>query len=84
MISQYKEKAVDVMIAVDMSVMAFSGEYDSAYLLSADGDFTPAVEFVKKIGRRVYAVSPAQCAALAQATTYIRLRPEWFNDCVII
>ncbi len=82
-VSQFKEKAVDVMIAVDMSAMAFNGEYDAAYLLSADGDFTPVVEFVRRIGKRVYAASPAQCAALAQATTYIRLRREWFDDCGI-
>lgn len=82
-ISQFKEKAVDVMIAVDMSVMAFNDQYDAAYLLSADGDFTPVVEFVKRIGKKVYAASPAQCAALAQMTTYIRLRPDWFDDCLI-
>jgi len=82
-ISQFKEKAVDVMIAVDMSVMALNNDYDAAYLLSADGDFTPAVELVKRMGKQVYAASPTQCAALAQATTYIRLRPDWFQDCLL-
>ena len=47
------EKAVDVQIAVDMIAMAQRGEYDAAYLLSADGDFTPAVEEVLNIGRKV-------------------------------
>jgi uncharacterized LabA/DUF88 family protein len=50
--SKYKniawvEKAVDVQIAIDMVVMAARDEYDAAYLLSADGDFTGAVEFVR-------------------------------------
>ncbi len=93
-ISQYKEKAVDVMLAVDMVTMAHDDQYDAAYLLSADGDFTPAVEFVQRTGKMVYAASPAQCAALAQAlgyidssgeekSRYIRLKPEWFGDCTI-
>ena len=37
------EKAVDVMLAVDLVVMAERDEFDAAYVLSADGDFTPAV-----------------------------------------
>jgi len=38
------EKAVDVMLAVDLVVMAERDEYDAAYILSADGDYTPARE----------------------------------------
>jgi uncharacterized LabA/DUF88 family protein len=41
------EKAVDVKIAIDMVVMAERDEYDTAYLLSADGDLTPAVGAVR-------------------------------------
>ena len=33
------EKAVDVMLAVDLVVMAERDDFDDAYLLSADGDF---------------------------------------------
>ena len=32
------------MIATDMISMAYDNEYDVAYLLSADGDYTPAVK----------------------------------------
>jgi len=76
------EKAVDVKLAVDMVVMAERGEYDTAYLLTADGDFTPAVEAVRQLGKRVYAASPAKGAQLAQAVnTYIPLNKAWFSDC---
>ena len=34
------------MLATDMVAMACRKEYDAAYLLSADGDYTHAVEFV--------------------------------------
>ncbi|HBK56921.1 MAG TPA: hypothetical protein DDZ76_11665 [Xanthomonadales bacterium] len=76
------EKAVDVMLAVDMVVMAERDEYDAAYLLSADGDFTPAVRAVRGRGKKVYAVSPAVGAQLAAAAnSFIRLKEEWFEDC---
>jgi uncharacterized LabA/DUF88 family protein len=76
------EKAVDVMLAVDMVVMAERDQYDAAYLLSADGDFTPAVAAVRAHGKKVYGVSPAHGAQLAAAVdTFINLKREWFNDC---
>lgn len=76
------EKAVDVMIAVDMVVMAERDRFDSAYLLSADGDFTPAVSAVRDLGKRVYAVSGGPGAQLASAVNaFIRVDPEWLSDC---
>ncbi|HEX4956168.1 MAG TPA: NYN domain-containing protein [Thermoanaerobaculia bacterium] len=76
------EKAVDVMLAVDMVVMAERDAYDSAYLLSADGDFTPAIEAVRSHGTKVYVASTAHGAQLARAaSTFIRLGRERFTDC---
>ena len=76
------EKAVDVMIAVDMVELAMRNKYDAAYLLSADGDFTPAVEAVRRIGKKVYVASPARGQRLAAvATCFIPLQPAWFDDC---
>jgi uncharacterized LabA/DUF88 family protein len=76
------EKAVDVLIAMDLVTMAERGELDTAYLLSADGDLTPAVEAARRAGRKLFVVSPAYGAKLAAvANAYIRLRPDWFADC---
>jgi hypothetical protein len=76
------EKAVDVMLAVDMVVMAERDEFDAAYLLSADGDFTPAVSAVKAHGKKVYAVSPEYGAQLAAVVdSFIRPTRDWFDDC---
>lgn len=81
-ISEMKEKAADVFLAVDLCTLATADEYDSAYLLSADGDFTPAVEFARKAGKKVYVASPASCFALSQAAnSYIQLPKDWFKDC---
>ena len=78
----YVEKAVDVMLAVDMVVMAERDEYDAAYLLSADGDYTPAVKAVRSHSRKVYAASPIPGAQLAAAVdSFLPLRRDWFDDC---
>jgi len=75
------EKAVDVQLALDMVIMAERDEYDTAYLLSADGDLTPAVEFVRSSGRRVFVASASSGAQLAAACdAFIPLRLGWFHD----
>ena len=76
------EKAVDVFLAVDMVVMAERDEYDVAYLLSADGDVTPAVDAVRAKGKLVIAVSAAYGARLRSAcNTFIHVQAGWLNDC---
>lgn len=77
-----REKTVDTQIAVDMVVLAQRDTYDVAYLLSADGDFTPAVEAVRMLGKTAYAASPAKGARLAAAANaFIPLTASWFGDC---
>jgi uncharacterized LabA/DUF88 family protein len=73
---------VDVMIAVDMVTMAVRGEFDAAYLLSADGDFTPLVEAVRSLDKKVHGASPGPAAQLAAVVNaFIPLSREWFIDC---
>jgi uncharacterized LabA/DUF88 family protein len=76
------EKAVDVMLAVDMVVMAMKGDYDVAYILAADGDYTHAAETVKSTGKRVIAAAPQAGAQLAKVVhSYLRLQRPWLVDC---
>jgi len=76
------EKAVDVNIAVDMVSMAINNEYDTAYLLSADGDFTPAVDTAMAQGKKIFAVSIEPGAKLAKSVhKFIRLNKDWFDEC---
>ena len=76
------EKAVDVMLAVDLVVLAQTNQYDTAYILSADGDYTHAVEFVRTQGKKVFAVAPTSGAQLAAVVNkFIRIDATWFNDC---
>lgn len=78
------EKAVDVMLAVDLVVMAERDEFDAAYVLSADGDFTPAVAAVRANEKKVYAVSMQRGRQLAAtANSFITLPRDWFDDCYL-
>jgi uncharacterized LabA/DUF88 family protein len=45
------EKGVDVNIVVDMLCLAFNNAFDTAILISGDGDFATAIESVKAYGK---------------------------------
>ena len=47
------EKGVDIKIAVDMLRLAHNNAYDTAILVSGDGDFADAVQAVKDMGKHV-------------------------------
>jgi uncharacterized LabA/DUF88 family protein len=47
------EKGVDTKIATDMLSMAFKNIYDTAILVSGDGDFACTIEAVKELGKHV-------------------------------
>jgi uncharacterized LabA/DUF88 family protein len=49
--TRYREKGIDVAIAVDMVDMAYRGTYDVAALVSGDADLVPAIVAVKDAGR---------------------------------
>jgi uncharacterized LabA/DUF88 family protein len=53
------EKGVDVLIAVDMIAKALGDAYDDAYLVSADADYVPAVEYVRyNCRKKVFCAAP--------------------------
>lgn len=49
----YSVKEDDIHIAVDMLKLAYNDAYDTAILVSTDGDFVPAIKAVKEIGKKV-------------------------------
>ena len=81
--SIWVEKAVDVMLATDMVSLAYEDQYDVAYLVSADGDFTPAVQTVRATGRQVFVASPSHGQKLANAAdTFISMKKRaFFHGC---
>jgi uncharacterized LabA/DUF88 family protein len=52
-LSVFEEKGVDIDLAVDMLTGAFEDRYDTAILVSSDGDFKPVVQAVQRRGKRV-------------------------------
>ena len=78
------EKGVDVMLAVDLVTMAQRNEFDTAYLVSADGDYTHAAQFVRLLAKKVFAVSPSHGAQLAAVVDqFIHLNSAWLSDCKV-
>lgn len=70
------------MLAIDMYRLAVENAYDTAYLLSSDGDFTPVVEVVTERGKTVFAACPKFSSALHKAAkSFIRMPASWFDDC---
>lgn len=49
----YQVKEDDIHLAVDMVKLAYNKAYDTAILVSSDGDFSPAIQAVNEIGKKV-------------------------------
>lgn len=47
------EKKVDIKIAIDIISLAYENAYDTAVLVSGDGDFVPVVKKVKEMDKKV-------------------------------
>ena len=47
------EKKIDIKIAIDIVSLAYEDAYDTAVLVSGDGDFVPVVKKVKELGKNV-------------------------------
>ena len=62
-VTTFVEKGVDVNIAVDMISLAYDNRYDTAILVSGDGDFASAIAAVQKHNKIVEVAStPARKA----------------------
>ena len=78
---EWKEKAVDTTLVTDLLSMAFNGEYAAAYILSFDGDYTPATRKVRETGKRMFAASPLHGSELAASVDrFIKLDRPFFAD----
>lgn len=48
-----RQKGVDVKLVCRVMIHAFNDDYDTAIIVSGDGDFVPLVEDVKRMGKKV-------------------------------
>jgi len=82
----YVEKGIDINIAVDMLKLAQNNAYDTAILVSGDGDFVSAVEGVKDLGKHVEQAyfRSGHSQHLRQACDrYIEITKEALSSCLI-
>lgn len=49
----YKEKGVDVKLAVDILDMAYQNKYDTAIVVSSDTDLIPGIVRAKELGKKI-------------------------------
>jgi len=49
----YKEKGVDVKLAVDILDMAYQDKYDTAIMVSSDTDLIPGIIRAKELGKKI-------------------------------
>ncbi len=49
----YQVKEDDIHLAVDMVKFSYNNAYDTAILVSSDGDFVPAIKAIQEIGKNV-------------------------------
>lgn len=47
------EKKIDVKIAIDIISFAYESAYDTAILVSGDGDFLPVIKKLKKLNKNI-------------------------------
>ena len=87
----FVEKGVDIQIAIDMLKLAYSDAYDTAVLVSGDGDFAEVIRVVQDMGKQVEntTFSPLSSYRLAQqadvffpleAVPWENLRAKSFED----
>lgn len=57
----YVEKGVDISLAIDMLDLAYHNTYDTAILISGDGDFANAVKILQRMGKHVENASTRSC-----------------------
>ncbi|MFH0949432.1 MAG: NYN domain-containing protein [Candidatus Aenigmatarchaeota archaeon] len=50
---EFAVKGDDIHLATDMISFAYENIYDTAILVSGDGDFVPAIKKVQKLGKKV-------------------------------
>jgi uncharacterized LabA/DUF88 family protein len=84
--SRKGEKGIDILIASDMLSQAYNNGYDTAILVSGDGDFTPLLDEVKKLGKEVENAFPRSGrseALINSSDVYIELDQNFFGDCFI-
>ncbi len=82
----YIEKATDVNLALDLALDAQKGDYDKAFLVSNDGDFSGAVSSAIGFKKKIVYVAIGNNKAISHhlervASSTFRIKKEFIEDC---
>ncbi len=80
----YQVKEDDIHLAVDMVRLAYNNAYDTAVLVSSDGDFVPAIHAVQDIGKKVKNIGfPNKFSwhLKQECDSFIKLKKEFLESC---
>lgn len=82
---QRREKGIDVLIAIDIVEKALENKYDCCILISGDSDFVPAIELIKKRGKRAISafVEFGYSNVLRDTTEFRFLKKEDLLNCLL-
>ncbi|MEK6928572.1 MAG: NYN domain-containing protein [Nanoarchaeota archaeon] len=80
------EKATDVNLALDLTLDAQKGEYDKAFIISNDGDFSGAVSAAIGFRRKVVYVVICTNKSISYhlkkvASSTFRIKKEFIDEC---
>ena len=81
---QPRQKGVDVLLSLDMLRFALKSNYDTAILVSGDGDYADVVRMVKDEGKRVELVAFPESRSwtlLQAADTCVEVDMAFLTDC---
>jgi len=66
----FRQKGVDILMAVDALSMAYRNYYDTGLFLLADRDFIPLIEAVKNAGKKTYSFNYVKNTPLELTQTF--------------
>lgn len=78
------EKGVDILIATDMLTGALRNCYDTAVLVSGDGDFAPVLDEIKRAGKQVENAafrSSRSDALISASDLFVELSKDGLRGC---
>jgi uncharacterized LabA/DUF88 family protein len=77
------QKGVDTLIAIDMLSKAFQDQYDVAFIIAGDRDFSPVIDYVKNTGKRIYGIFFPETLAIEledKLDKKFELKEQWIID----
>lgn len=80
------EKGVDILIATDMLTGALRDSYDTAIIVSGDGDFAPVLDEIKREGKQIENATFSSCrsdALINASDLFIELTKDELKDCFL-